>query len=101
MFANRFALSARTRSLVQAARELAPRLRERASDAERERMVPADTIAEMRATGLFRVMQPIGCRGDGGNFADYIVIAGELGAGCPSTAWIYANVVLKSWMVGF
>ena len=100
MFSNRFALSEPTRLLVEAARGLAPSLRERAPDAERRRMVPADTIAEMRASGLFRVMQPADRHGDGGDFADYIVVAEELGAGCPSTAWIYANVVLKSWMVG-
>lgn len=100
MFQNRFTLSHSTRSLVEAASALAPRLRQRAPDAERQRMVPAETIAEMRAAGLFRVMQPAAYRGHGGEFADYIVIAEELGAGCPSTAWIYANVVLKSWMVG-
>jgi alkylation response protein AidB-like acyl-CoA dehydrogenase len=100
MFENRFTLSDRTRSLVEAARALAPRLRDRAPEAERRRVVPAETIAEMRASGLFRVMQPAAYRGDGGDFGDYIVIAEELGAGCPSTAWIYANVVLKSWMVG-
>ena len=100
MFENRFTLSDRTRSLVEAARELAPRLRRRAPEAERLRMVQAETIAEMRASGLFSVMQPVAYRGQGGDFADYIVIAEELGAGCPSTAWIYANVVLKSWMVG-
>ena len=100
MFGNRFTLPDRTRSLVEAAREIAPRLRQRAPEAERQRVVPSETIADMRAAGLFRVMQPVGYRGDSGDFADYIVVAEELGAGCPSTAWIYANVVLKSWMVG-
>jgi alkylation response protein AidB-like acyl-CoA dehydrogenase len=100
MFASRFNLKESTQSLVEAAKELSPRLRARAPKAEALRMVHAETIAEMRASGLFRVMQPTGYRGLGGEFADYIVIAEELGAGCPSTAWIYANIVLKSWMVG-
>ena len=100
MFGSRFNLKESTRSLVEAAQELSPRLRARAPEAEALRMVHAETIAEMRASGLFRVMQPTDYRGLGGEFADYIVIAEELGAGCPSTAWIYANIILKSWMVG-
>ena len=63
-------------------------------------MVHAETIAEMRDAGLFRLMQPLAYNGAGRAFADYVMVAEELGAGCPSSAWIYANVVLKSWMIG-
>ena len=63
-------------------------------------MVHAQSIAEMRDAGLFRLMQPVAYGGAGRAFADYVMVAEELGAGCPSSAWIYANVVLKSWMIG-
>jgi resorcinol 4-hydroxylase (FADH2) len=100
VFGNRFTLHAATSALVQAARELSPRLRTRAAEAEQRRMVHGETIADLAGARLFRLMQPIAYQGLGREFADYILIAEELGAGCPSTAWIYANVVLKSWMVG-
>lgn len=88
-----------TRQLVANARALVPALRERAAEAEQARMVPAQTIEDMREAGLFRLMQPTRWGGFGREFADYILVAEELGAGCPSSAWIYANVILKSWMV--
>jgi len=99
-FTNRFNLYGATQSLVEAAKLLAPRLRRRAAEAEQQRMVHPETIAEMREAGLFRLMQPPAYRGFGREFADYIVVAEELGAGCPSSAWIYGNAILKSWMVG-
>jgi alkylation response protein AidB-like acyl-CoA dehydrogenase len=99
-FANRFNLPDSTRSLVEAANSLAPRLRQRAPEAERRRMVHDETIVEMKEAGLFRLMQPTAYEGLGREFADYIVVAEELGAGCPSSAWIYGNAILKSWMVG-
>ncbi|MGD9922952.1 MAG: acyl-CoA dehydrogenase family protein [Pseudorhodoplanes sp.] len=99
-FTTRFALHPSTRAAAEAARELAPVLRSRAAEAESRRMVHAETIADMRTAGLFRLMQPESYDGTGRAFADYVVVAEELGAGCPSSAWIYANVVLKSWMIG-
>ena len=90
-FTHLYATTVRPRGFTK--RVLAP-------EAAMREAAAVSTIAEMRASGLFRVMQPADRHGDGGDFADYIVVAEELGAGCPSTAWIYANVVLKSWMVG-
>jgi alkylation response protein AidB-like acyl-CoA dehydrogenase len=99
-FAHRFELPDATRRLAEAARTMAPRLRRRAAAAEQRRVVHAETIAEMKAAGLFRLMQPLAYQGFGRAFADYVVVAEELGAGCPSSAWIYGNAILKSWMVG-
>src|SRR5438045_2163524 len=42
---------ARTRAMI-------PTLRERAPQGERERRLPKDTIADMQAAGLFKVLQP-------------------------------------------
>jgi len=100
LFTTRFSLHPHTQSAVSAARALAPRLRERASDAEKQRMVHAESISEMREAGLFRLMQPTAYDGFGREFADYVLVVEELAAGCPSAAWIYANVILKSWMIG-
>lgn len=44
--------------MIARARELAPRLRERADQAMAERRVPADTIADYHQSGLIRIAQP-------------------------------------------
>lgn len=44
--------------MIARARELAPRLRDRAEQAMAERRVPADTIADYHRSGLIRIAQP-------------------------------------------
>jgi len=74
--------------LVSRAMALAPRLRERAIQAERERNVPRETIEEYLASGLIHTMQP---RRWGGYEQDHETafdIAIELGKStCGSSAW--------------
>ena len=48
--------------LIARARAMIPRLSERAAAAEAERRLPDQTIAEMQAAGLFRVLQPTALR---------------------------------------
>ncbi|MCZ6495457.1 MAG: acyl-CoA dehydrogenase, partial [Alphaproteobacteria bacterium] len=44
--------------IIARAREIAPRLRQRAPQAEEERCVPIATIDDYRQTGLIRMIQP-------------------------------------------
>lgn len=44
--------------MIERARELAPRLRERAEQAVAERKVPRETIEDYHSTGLIRIAQP-------------------------------------------
>src|SRR4051812_44988391 len=44
--------------IIARTRLMIPKLRERAPLGERERRLPKDTIAEMQAAGLFKVLQP-------------------------------------------
>jgi 3-hydroxy-9,10-secoandrosta-1,3,5(10)-triene-9,17-dione monooxygenase len=74
--------------LVARARALAPRLRERAVRAERERNIPLESVQEYIAAGLLRTLTP---RRWGGYEHDHEVefnIAIELGRStCGSSAW--------------
>ena len=45
-------------SLIAAARALAPALRERAAETDGLRRLPDQNVADMKAAGLFRVLQP-------------------------------------------
>jgi alkylation response protein AidB-like acyl-CoA dehydrogenase len=77
--------------LVLRARELVPRLRERAEGCERERRIPEESIREMKQAGLFRILQPRAYGGYELDFASYVRVSIELGRGCASSAWVYEN----------
>src|ERR1700704_6324201 len=75
--------------LVQRARALAPKLKERALKAERDRNVPRESVEEYIEAGLIHTLQP---KRWGGYEHDHEVafdIAIELGKStCASSAWV-------------
>ncbi|HXP31084.1 MAG TPA: flavin-dependent monooxygenase [Stellaceae bacterium] len=80
-------------------RALAPGISGRAAAAEAMRRVPAETSSELRAAGLFRMVQP---RRFGGWEQDYdllIETVMALAAACASTAWVYAIAAGQHMMV--
>ena len=85
--------------LVQRARELVPKLIERAPQAEAERCVPQETVAEMKAAGLFDVLKP---KLYGGYEMDpqvFYEICMTLAEGSMSTAWIYGVIGVHNWQI--
>ena len=76
------------RSFRQAVVDLIPDVRQRADAAERERRLPAETMASLRKAGLFRAFVPRTYGGDERALAEVLEVATELAAGCPSTAWV-------------
>src|SRR5262245_194382 len=86
--------------IVARAKALRPVLAVRAGEAERERRIPAATIADMQAAGLFRVLQPRRWGGYEMDPATYFEIQLALGEGCMSTAWVYGVVGLHPWLMG-
>jgi 3-hydroxy-9,10-secoandrosta-1,3,5(10)-triene-9,17-dione monooxygenase len=81
------------------ARRLVPQLRSRAAEAETLRRVPDESIEELHASGIFRMLQP---RRVGGSELPYRALI-ELGAilaeGCGSTAWVVTNLASHHWML--
>ena len=85
--------------LVARARALAPKLAERAREAERQGMVPVETVKEMQEAGLFRVLQP---KRWGGYELDprvFYRVQMALAEGCMSTAWIYGVIGVHNWQL--
>ena len=76
-----------------------PRSRAR-RQAERERRLPKETIADMQAAGLFRVLQPRRWGGYEMDMATYWEVQLALGEGYMSTAWVYGVVGLHPWLMG-
>jgi 3-hydroxy-9,10-secoandrosta-1,3,5(10)-triene-9,17-dione monooxygenase len=87
------------KSLLASAREMVPNLAKRAALAEQNRSIPAETIADFKQAGLFRVIQPK-CYGgyelDPGVFFD---IQMTLAEGCMSTGWVYGVVAVHNWQL--
>lgn len=81
------------------ARALVPALRERAAAAEQARRLPAETVAELDRTGLFRITQPKRWGGMELDFISMLEIPAELARGCASTSWIVGNITIHHWMV--
>ncbi len=87
-------------AMVDRARSLVPRLRERASRTEELRRLPPETERELHETGLFRIVQP---KRVGGSELDYVALvdcADALGQADASVAWNFANLASHHWMLG-
>jgi len=86
--------------LVARARAMAPALRARAAGAEAARRIPDETMAEFKAAGFFRVLQP---RRWGGYEMDpqvFFDIQMALAEACVSSAWVYGVVGVHNYQLG-
>lgn len=85
--------------LVKRARALAPTLRERAPAAEQERGVHAETMADIVASGINKVLIPRRFGGYELGFATLNEICVELSKGCTSTSWLSSFLNSHGWVV--
>jgi 3-hydroxy-9,10-secoandrosta-1,3,5(10)-triene-9,17-dione monooxygenase len=86
-------------TMIDRARALVPRLRERASRTEELRRLPPETERDLHETGLFRIVQP---KRVGGSELDYVALvdgADALAQGDASVAWNFANLASHHWML--
>ena len=90
----------RFEDLLARAQALIPVLRERAPRAEQLRRLPDETIADLHASGLFRMLQP--ARGGGSElpYRALFELTSVIGQGCGSTAWVLANLAAHHWLLG-
>jgi 3-hydroxy-9,10-secoandrosta-1,3,5(10)-triene-9,17-dione monooxygenase len=74
--------------IIARAREVAPRLRERAAEAEANRCCPVATVDDYRQTGLIRMIQPKRYGGQEMGWDVLCEVTEILAAACGSQAWI-------------
>jgi 3-hydroxy-9,10-secoandrosta-1,3,5(10)-triene-9,17-dione monooxygenase len=86
--------------LVARAASLVPTLRAREAEAEQFRRLPDANVAELRAAGLFKVLQPRRCGGFEMSLHTHIDTVAEIARGCGSTAWCMGVIHAHSWLVG-
>src|SRR6516225_2189630 len=78
----------RFEELLARAEALVPVLRERAPRAEQLRRLPDETIADLHASGLFRMLQPARVGGSELPYRALFELTAVIGQGCGSTAWL-------------
>lgn len=86
-------------AIMDRVRALGPALRARADRAERERRIPSETIAEFRATEMFRIMQPQRFGGFELDFATVARVQMEIGKSCASSAWVAGLAMNHQWLI--
>jgi 3-hydroxy-9,10-secoandrosta-1,3,5(10)-triene-9,17-dione monooxygenase len=86
---------------MRRAREIVPILRERAQQAEQERMLIRENEQLLHESGLFRFHQPRAFGGMELPFVAVVDIPAELARGCPSTAWNVGNLACHHWILGY
>jgi 3-hydroxy-9,10-secoandrosta-1,3,5(10)-triene-9,17-dione monooxygenase len=81
------------------ARELVPRLRARAAEADDRRRIPEETVRELQESGLMRLLQPRRVGGSECEWMAMVDVSSELARGCGSTGWNWANWAVHHWML--
>jgi alkylation response protein AidB-like acyl-CoA dehydrogenase len=77
--------------------ELAPRLDERAADAEAHRRLHDETIAECEP--LWPLVVPTSLGGRGADLGTLLEVTRRLARGCPASAWTISFLIMHSWLV--
>src|SRR5262252_8356743 len=90
----------RFEELLARAEALVPVLSERAPRAEQLRRLPDETIADLHASGLFRMLQPARVGGSELPFRALYELTAVIGRGCGSTSWVLANLAAHHWLLG-
>ena len=86
--------------MVERARGLYQALLERAGAAERTRLIQRETFEAFAEAGFFRIHQPVRFGGFGWEIGMMVRIGAELGQACGSSAWIFSNLAVQSWILG-
>ena len=86
--------------LTKAAADLISKLRERAEEAEDLRMMPDETIEDIKKAGIHKMFTPKRYGGFEMDWGTQVDVARELGKGCASTSWMSSVVMSHSWNLG-
>jgi len=87
-------------ALIAAAKSLLPNIRARIEETEALRRLPEATVAEYRATGVNRVLQPARFGGAELDFGSLMDVCGTVAATCASSGWVLAQYCMHAFMIG-
>jgi alkylation response protein AidB-like acyl-CoA dehydrogenase len=92
-------LAERRNAALERATALASGLRARIEQTESSRSIPAESIEELLASGLFGILKPRVFGGLELGIAALVDVTTELASACGSTGWVYGVLAGHSWMV--
>ena len=75
-------------------------LREKALQVEKDRVIPLETHRAFQEAGFYKLFQPARFGGYEFPIRMLVEVAGELGRGCGSSAWIFTNLATQNWIIG-
>jgi 3-hydroxy-9,10-secoandrosta-1,3,5(10)-triene-9,17-dione monooxygenase len=85
--------------LVDKAKALVPKLRERAKETEEIRRIPEATMNDLKEAGLFKLLRPSIYGGYQTSMRTYSDVIVEISRGCASTGWILSLCAIRELMV--
>ena len=85
--------------LLKRAKALVPVLRERAEMTDELRRIPDETVAELKAAEILKVIQPVRYGGFGLDYRVLLEIGVEFGQASGSAAWCYSQWATHNWML--
>ena len=85
---------------IERARDMVPRLKARAAGVELSRRMAEETHREFVESGLYKVMGPSRFGWPESEYALLVDVAAELGRGCGSTSWVWAQLAGHDPIVG-
>lgn len=91
--------SLKSEKLSERAAGFVPVLRARASEAERQRQVPKESVADLAAAGLCGILQPRSFGGDEQDFEVFVKVVAEIARGCGSTGWFFSLSNVCRWIL--
>src|SRR5919107_5975838 len=85
--------------VYEAVQDLLPAIKERANATEQARRVPAESIAELTAAGVFRLLQPKQYGGLEGDPVEFYEVIKSIAGACGSTGWVSSVVGVHPWQL--
>jgi resorcinol 4-hydroxylase (FADH2) len=83
-----------------AVKSLLPAIKSRAAACERARTVPAETVEELRQTGLYKLVQPGAYGGYEQDFTMLAELIMDMASVCASTGWVCGLLSGHQWFAG-
>lgn len=85
--------------VLAAVQDLLPGIAARADQAEADRRIPAETIAELKEAGVFRMLQPQRWGGLEASPVEFYEVVRSLAATCGSTGWVSSVIGVHPWQL--
>jgi 3-hydroxy-9,10-secoandrosta-1,3,5(10)-triene-9,17-dione monooxygenase len=86
--------------LIERTERLLPALAERALEAERARRIPDESLREIEAAQLNRILHPARHGGLGLDYDAFFEVSWRIASACPSTGWVFNVSSVHNWQAG-